>query len=198
MGYFVLISWYGILQEFMYFVDVFYQAGIGIILDWVFFYFLIDVYGLVDFDGMYFYDYVDLCKGFYFDWKSVIFNYGWYEVKAFLIFNVLFWLDCYYIDGLRVDVVVFMLYFDYFWEEGEWILNIYGGNENLEVIVFLREFNEIVYKEFLDMIIIVEELIVWMGVFWLIFEGGLGFGQKWMMGWMYDIFSYFKNDFIYW
>ena len=193
-GYFAPTSRYGTPQEFMHLVDAFHQAGIGVILDWVPSHFPTDAHGLADFDGTHLYDHADPRKGFHPDWKSSIFNYGRHEVKAFLISNALFWLDRYHIDGLRVDAVASMLYLDYSREEGEWIPNIHGSNENLEAISFLKEFNETVYKEYPDAITIAEESTAWTGVSRPTFDGGLGFGQKWMMGWMHDTLGYFKHD----
>jgi 1,4-alpha-glucan branching enzyme len=193
-GYFAPTSRYGNPQEFMYLVDAFHEAGIGVILDWVPSHFPTDAHGLADFDGTHLYDHADPRKGFHPDWKSAIFNYGRHEVKAFLISNALFWLDKYHIDGLRVDAVASMLYLDYSREEGEWIPNEHGGNENLEAITLLKEFNEHVYKDFPGAITIAEESTAWPGVSRPTFEGGLGFGQKWMMGWMHDTLSYFQHD----
>ena len=193
-GYFAPTSRYGSPQEFMYLVDAFHKAGIGIILDWVPSHFPTDAHGLADFDGTHLYDHADPRKGFHPDWKSAIFNYSRHEVKAFLISNALFWLDKYHIDGLRVDAVASMLYLDYSREEGEWIPNEHGGNENLEAITLLKEFNEHVYKDFPGAITIAEESTAWPGVSRPTFEGGLGFGQKWMMGWMHDTLSYFQHD----
>jgi 1,4-alpha-glucan branching enzyme len=193
-GYFAPTSRYGDPQEFMYLVDAFHAAGIGVILDWVPSHFPTDAHGLADFDGTHLFDHADPRKGFHPDWKSAIFNYGRHEVKAFLISNALFWLDKYHIDGLRVDAVASMLYLDYSREDGEWIPNEHGGNENLEAIAFLKEFNENVYKEYPGTITIAEESTAWSGVSRPTFEGGLGFGQKWMMGWMHDTLNYFKHD----
>jgi 1,4-alpha-glucan branching enzyme len=193
-GYFAPTSRYGSPQEFMHLVDAFHQAGIGVILDWVPSHFPNDAHGLADFDGTHLYDHADPRKGFHPDWKSAIFNYGRHEVRAFLISNALFWLDKYHADGLRVDAVASMLYLDYSREEGEWIPNEHGGNQNLEAISFLKEFNENVYREFPDAITIAEESTAWTGVSRPTFEGGLGFGQKWMMGWMHDTLSYFQHN----
>ena len=193
-GYFAPSSRFGGPQDFMYLVDKLHQAGIGVILDWVPSHFPTDSHGLADFDGTHLYDHADPRKGFHPDWKSAIFNYGRSEVQSFLISNALFWLDRYHIDGLRVDAVASMLYLDYSREAGEWVPNQYGGNENLEAIDFLREFNQTVYREYPDTITIAEESTAWPGVSRPVYVGGLGFGQKWMMGWMHDTLSYFKNE----
>lgn len=193
-GYFAPSSRFGGPQDFMYLVDALHQAGVGVVLDWVPSHFPNDAHGLADFDGTHLYDHADPRQGFHPDWKSAIFNYGRNEVRSFLISNALFWLERYHIDGLRVDAVASMLYLDYSRNEGEWIPNRFGGNENLEAIQFLREFNETVYREFPDTVTIAEESTAWSGVSRPIYAGGLGFGQKWMMGWMHDTLNYFTND----
>ncbi len=193
-GYFAPTTRFGPPEEFKYLVDAFHQAGIGVLLDWVPSHFPADMHGLALFDGTYLFDHADPRLGFHPDWKSCIFNYGRNEVRAFLISNAIFWLDQYHIDGLRVDAVASMLYLDYSREAGEWIPNKYGGNENLEAISFLKEFNETVYKEFPDAVTVAEESTAWGGVSRPTYTGGLGFGQKWMMGWMHDNLEFFKKD----
>lgn len=196
-GYFAPSSRFGTPEDFMFLVDALHQAGIGVILDWVPSHYPTDAHGLANFDGTYLYEHEDPKKGFHPDWKSAIFNYGRHEVRSFLISNALFWLDRYHCDGLRVDAVASMLYLDYSRDEGQWIPNKYGGNENLEAVDFLKEFNETVYREFPDVVTIAEESTSWTGVSRPTYTGGLGFGQKWMMGWMHDTLKYFKEQTIH-
>ncbi|MFK8102752.1 MAG: 1,4-alpha-glucan branching protein GlgB [Saprospiraceae bacterium] len=196
-GYFAPSARYGNPEEFMMLVDAFHQQGIGVILDWVPSHFPEDGHGLAFFDGTHLYDHSDPRQGFHPDWKSCIFNLGRNEVCAFLISNALFWLDQYHIDGLRVDAVASMLYLDYSRDEGQWIPNKYGGRENLESIEFLKNFNETVYLEYPSAITIAEESTAWPSVSKPTFDGGLGFGQKWMMGWMHDTLAYMERALIY-
>lgn len=196
-GYFAPTSRFGTPDDFKFLVDALHQAGIGVILDWVPSHFPGDAHGLYEFDGTHLFEHADPRKGFHPDWSSYIYNYGRPEVRAFLISNALYWLDEYHIDGLRVDAVASMLYLDYSRKAGEWIPNQYGGNENIEAIMFLKEFNETVYGTYPDAITIAEESTAWTGVSRPTYLGGLGFGQKWMMGWMHDTLRYFKNDPIY-
>ncbi|MEP6734697.1 MAG: 1,4-alpha-glucan branching protein GlgB [Chryseolinea sp.] len=193
-GYFAPTSRYGSPSDFKYLVDSFHRAGIGVILDWVPSHYPGDAHGLFKFDGTFLYEHEDPRKGFHPDWKSYIFNYGRDEVRSFLISNAVFWLDQYHIDGLRVDAVASMLYLDYSRQDGEWIPNIHGGNENLEAISFLKEMNEVVYGQYPDTITIAEESTSWTGVSRPTYLGGLGFGQKWMMGWMHDTLHYFGDN----
>lgn len=196
-GYFAPTSRYGNPDDFMYLIDHLHKNNIGVFLDWVPSHFSKDDFALSFFDGTHLYEHQDPRKGRHPDWDSLIFNYGRYEVKSFLISSASFWLDKYHADGLRVDAVASMLYLDYSRKEGEWIPNIYGGRENLEAIEFLKELNTYVYKEFEGIQMIAEESTAWPGVSRPCYLGGLGFGMKWNMGWMHDTLFYFSKDPIY-
>jgi len=193
-GYFAPTARYGNPDEFATMVDIFHQAGIGVILDWVPSHFPTDDHALAFFDGTHLYEHADPRKGFHPDWKSAIFNYGRFEVVSFLISSALFWLDRFHVDGLRVDAVASMLYLDYSRQEGEWLPNEQGGRENLEAIVFLQNLNEQVYAEYPDVQTIAEESTAWPKVSRPTDMGGLGFGFKWNMGWMHDILEYMAKD----
>ena len=196
-GYFAPTSRFGKPQDFMLLVDKLHQEGIGVILDWVPSHFPDDAHGLGFFDGSHLYEHPDRRKGYHPDWKSLVFNYGRNEVRAFLISNAVFWLQNYHIDGLRVDAVASMLYLDYSRKDGEWEANIFGGRENLDSISFLKEFNEVIYSNFNGIQTIAEESTSFPMVSRPTSIGGLGFGMKWMMGWMHDTLQYFQKETVY-
>ena len=196
-GYFAPTSRFGTPEEFKLLVDAFHQNDIGVILDWVPSHFPEDAHGLGFFDGSNLYEHPDRRRGYHPDWKSLIFNYGRNEVRAFLISNALFWLEQFHVDGLRVDAVASMLYLDYSREDGEWEPNMYGNNENLEAMSFIRELNQEVYSSFEGVQTIAEESTAFSGVSKPVNTGGLGFGMKWMMGWMHDTLEYFKKEPVY-
>jgi 1,4-alpha-glucan branching enzyme len=196
-GYFAPTSRYGTPQDLMVLVDTLHQHGIGVLLDWVGSHFPSDPHALADFDGTALYEHADPRLGFHPQWNSLIFNYGRYEVRDFLISNALFWLEKYHFDGLRVDAVASMLYLDFAREPGEWIPNQYGGNQNLEAVRFLQDLNSAVYAQFPDVHMIAEESTAWSGVSRPVDHGGLGFGMKWNMGWMNDTLRYMARPHFY-
>jgi 1,4-alpha-glucan branching enzyme len=193
-GYFAPTSRFGRPEGLMHLIDTLHQAGIGVIMDWVPSHFPYDAHGLYLFDGTHTYEYADMRKGFHPDWNSYIFNYKRGEVKSFLISSARFWFDLFHIDGIRVDAVSSMLKLDYSRTHGQWEPNEFGGNGNLEAIAFIKDLNETIYRDFPDVQTIAEEATDWPGITRPTFEGGLGFGMKWMMGWMHDTLDYFKID----
>jgi 1,4-alpha-glucan branching enzyme len=196
-GYFAPSSRFGNPEGLMELINRFHTQGIGVILDWVPSHFPYDAHGLFMFDGAHTYEYADLRKGYHPDWNSYIFNYERGEVRSFLISNARFWFDLFHIDGIRVDAVSSMLRLDYSRKHGEWEPNEFGGNGNLEAIEFIKALNETIYRDFPDVQTIAEEATDWPGVSRPTWLNGLGFGMKWMMGWMHDTLRYFKQDPLY-
>ncbi|MFC0530765.1 1,4-alpha-glucan branching protein GlgB [Phytohabitans kaempferiae] len=194
-GYYAPTSRFGTPDEFRHLVDRLHQAGIGVLLDWVPAHFPKDEWALAGFDGTALYEHP--FAGEHPDWGSLIFNYGRHEVRNFLVANALYWLEEFHIDGLRVDAVASMLYLDYSRQPGEWAPNVYGGNEHLEAIDFLRELNATVYRNHPGVVMIAEESTAWPGVSRPVDWGGLGFGLKWNMGWMHDTLEYVCRDPMY-
>ncbi len=193
-GYYSLTSRYGTPREFMAFVDACHANGLGVILDFVPAHFPKDAHGLSNFDGTALYEPADTRIGEHLLWGTKAFNYSRSEVRSFLISNAMFWFDVYHIDGLRMDAVSGIIYRDYQREPGQWLPNVYGGNENLEGIAFVRQLNAAVHKEHPSALMIAEESTAWHGVTHPVSQGGLGFNFKWNMGWMNDLLKYIKFD----
>ncbi|MBL0122307.1 MAG: 1,4-alpha-glucan branching protein GlgB [Betaproteobacteria bacterium] len=194
LGMYAPTSRFGSPEGFARFVKACRARGLGILLDWVPAHFPSDAHGLAQFDGTALFEYADPREGFHRDWNTLIYNFGRTEVRNFLIGSALYWIECFGVDGLRVDAVASMLYRDYSRPAGEWVPNAQGGRENLEAISFVKRVNEVVGTHCPGAIMVAEESTAFPGVSAPTYAGGLGFHYKWNMGWMNDTLRYMQED----
>ena len=196
-GYFAATARYGRPQELMRFIDRCHQAGIGVILDWVPAHFPRDAMGLRRFDGTACYEHPDPRRGDMPQWGTHMFDMARGEVQSFLLSSACFWLEWFHADGIRVDAVSSIVYYDFCRNEGEWLPNKFGGRENLDGIAFLQKLNQTAAHDFPGVMMIAEESHAYPGVTKPAYLGGLGFSFKWNMGWMNDMLAYVGYDPIY-
>ncbi len=193
-GFYSVTSRYGSPNDFMYLVDQCHQKGIGVILDWVPGHFCRDYHGLSQFDGSSLFESEYYNRSENYAWGTLNFDMAKAEVQSFLISNAIFWFEVYHIDGLRVDAVANMLYLDYGKRPGEWAPNIYGSNENLEAMHFMKKLNESVFEKYPYALMIAEESTAMPHITKPTYLGGLGYNYKWNMGWMNDVLKYVETD----
>ncbi|MBQ3796282.1 MAG: 1,4-alpha-glucan branching protein GlgB [Butyrivibrio sp.] len=194
LDFFALDESSGSIEEFQNFVNTMHGAGIRVLLDWVPTFFPKSSCGLSDYDGKTLYEYADPRIGVHPKSGDLVFDYGRKEVANFLISNALYWIENFHIDGLRTSDISRILYLDYDRQPGEWLPNIYGGNENLEALEFIKHLNQVVHKDNSGIIMITKETACWPQLTDTVDEGGLGFDFKWNNGWTRDFLSYMEND----
>ena len=193
-GMFAACSRFGTPDDFRHLVDRLHGAGIAVIMDWVPGHFPADAHGLGRFDGTPLYEHHDPRRGWHPDWDTHVYDFGSAWVRDFLVSSAMYWIEAFHVDGLRVDAVASMLYLDYSRQPGQWLPNMFGGNENLEALEFIKRLNEVVHGEHPGVLTIAEESTAWPGVSRPTYDGGLGFGFKWNMGWMHDTLKYMARD----
>ena len=193
-AYYAPTSRYGSAQDFMYFVDYLHQHKIGVILDWVPGHFPRDVNALIGFDGTNLYEHRDPRQSLYAYDGSLTYNYGRAEVKNFLIANALFWAKVYHADGLRLEDISRMLYLDYGKNPGQWVANLYGGNENLDAVEFFKHLDSIFRQEAGGALLIAQDSSQWPMVTSAVEEDGLGFDFKWNKGFRDALIDYMQLD----
>lgn len=185
-GFYSVDSRYGNPKQLMSFVDRMHQAGLGVILDFAPVHFAKDEFALADFDGAYLYEYTDI-KHRYSQWGSLLFDLGKDPVRSFLISAMNYFASYFHFDGLRIDAVSNVIFYDGNKDKGE----------NAGGIEFLKRMNTLLHGEHSSLMTIAEDSSDYQGVTKPLEFGGLGFDYKWDLGWMNDTLKYYAKDPIY-
>ena len=193
-GYYALDRRLGAPADFQKFVNELHKAEVGVILDWTPAAFPREEGGLELFDGTPLYEKPDPSMAVHPMWGTLLYNYESPMVKDFLIANAFYWLEVYHVDGLRFDDVDAMLYLDYGREPGQWKPNIYGTNENLAALEFLKHLNSVVKKQIPGALMIAQEDGLWPELTDSVEEDHPGFDYKWNQGWTRDFLDYLSKD----
>lgn len=191
IGYFALCSYYGTPEEFQDFVEACHLNNIGVIVDWVPGHFCVNDDALAYYDGTPQFEYTEEDRAKNVRWGSINFDLGKPEVQSFLISSILYWIENFHIDGIRVDAVSSMIYRNY--DDGPFTLNHEGGTSNLEGCHFLKKLNAVIKHTHPEVMMIAEESSSETKITGSI-ETSLGFDYKWNMGWMNDILRFYEMD----
>ena len=190
-GYYAPTARYGSPEDFMFFVDTMHRYGLGVILDFVPAHTPKDSWGLTRFDGTCLYEYEDPLRREFPDWGTCAFDHGKGEVRSFLLSSAFLFIREYRVDGIRIDAVASMLHNSFC--RGQWAKNRYGGDENLEGIAFLKDFNRLIRHDS-GAFTVGEDSSIMRDVTLPVEQGGLGFSLKWSLGWMNDTLKYMELD----
>lgn len=182
-AFFAPTSRYGNAAQLMEFVDKCHRNGIGVIADFVPVHFAVDHYALTEYDGTRLYEHPTDDIG-YNEWGSRNFMHSKGEVRSFIQSAANYWLDKYHFDGLRMDAIRNMIY----WQGNE------QRGENRAAIEFLKEMNCGLKARHPMAVLAAEDSSAYPNVTKPVFDGGLGFDCKWDMGWMHDTLEYFQSD----
>jgi len=192
-SYYAPCAQYGTETELKAFVDTLHKENISVILDWVPSFFPREEHGLEAFDGTYLYGHLDERQRENKAYHAYNFNYGRKQVSNFLIANAIYWVDKFHFDGLRLSGLSSMLYMDYGKQDGEWSANMYGGNENLEAIEFIKHLNSILHLHYKGIVTIAKETSAWPKITDALDKDGLGFDYVWNTGFTQDFLNYLRK-----
>lgn len=181
-GFFCPTSRYGTADDLKYFVNYCHKNNIGVILDFAPVHFCVDDFGLANFDGQALYEYPHSDVG-YNEWGSKNFAHSRGEVQSFLQSSAYYWLKEYHFDGIRIDAIRNILYWQGDTERGE----------NIGGIKFIKHINSEIKKLIPDVMLIAEDSTSYPNVTLPVDKDGLGFDYKWDMGWMNDTLEYFRE-----